>query len=40
VDVFAKRVGCSDIVELEAGHCAMISHPQELADVLNEIHSR
>ena len=40
VDVLAKRVGCSDIVELEAGHYAMISHPQELADVLNEIHSR
>jgi pimeloyl-ACP methyl ester carboxylesterase len=39
-EVLAKRVECSDIVELDAGHFAMITHPQELADKLNEIHSR
>jgi len=40
VELLADRVGCADIVELDSGHMAMISHPRQLADVLNEIHSR
>jgi hypothetical protein len=34
-DVMADRAGCTDIVELDSGHLAMITHPQQLADVLN-----
>ena len=37
-DVMAERAGCADIVELDSGHVAMISHLQQLADMLNQIH--
>ena len=40
VDVLARRVGCNDVIEMASDHFAMITHPAELADVLNEIHSR
>ncbi len=38
-DVLAERAGCTNIVELEAGHLAMITHPEELAGVLNQLTS-
>ena len=38
-DAFAERAGCSNTVELEAGHLAMITHPEELAGVLNQLNS-
>ena len=31
------NLGTAEIVDLEAGHMAMISHPHELADVLNRL---
>jgi pimeloyl-ACP methyl ester carboxylesterase len=40
VDVLAQRVGCTDIVELDTQHFAMITEPRALADLLNEIHAR
>jgi pimeloyl-ACP methyl ester carboxylesterase len=39
-EVFAARAGCTDFVELDTGHLSMITHPHELANLLNEIHSR
>lgn len=36
--VFAERAGCTDVVEMDTGHFAMITHPRELADVLNSLH--
>jgi pimeloyl-ACP methyl ester carboxylesterase len=39
-DVMAERTACTEIIELDSGHMAMISHPQELADVLAAIRSR
>jgi pimeloyl-ACP methyl ester carboxylesterase len=39
-EVFAARVGCRDVVELDTGHFPMITHPHELASLINEIHSR
>jgi pimeloyl-ACP methyl ester carboxylesterase len=36
--VFAERAGCTNTIELDAGHFAMITHPRELADVLNNLH--
>jgi pimeloyl-ACP methyl ester carboxylesterase len=38
-DEMAKRAGCADVIELDSGHMAMISHPAELATVLNQIHA-
>jgi pimeloyl-ACP methyl ester carboxylesterase len=38
-DAYAERTGCTKVVELDAGHFAMITHPSELADVLNEVHA-
>ena len=38
-DAYAERTGCTDVVELNSGHFAMITHPQELADALNQIHA-
>ena len=38
-DIYAERVDCPEVVELDTGHFAMITHPQELADVLNQIHA-
>jgi pimeloyl-ACP methyl ester carboxylesterase len=38
-DAYAERTGCTQVVELDTGHLAMITHPQELADVLNQIHA-
>jgi pimeloyl-ACP methyl ester carboxylesterase len=38
-EVMAARAGCTDIVELDSGHMAMISHPAELAAILNRVHS-
>jgi pimeloyl-ACP methyl ester carboxylesterase len=35
----ARRTGCVDVVEIDSGHMAMISHPQELAAALNAIHA-
>ena len=35
----ADRAGCTDIVPLDSGHMAMISHPAELAAILNPIHA-
>jgi pimeloyl-ACP methyl ester carboxylesterase len=35
---FASRTGCTDIIDVESGHMAMISHPHQLAAVLNRIH--
>jgi pimeloyl-ACP methyl ester carboxylesterase len=37
-DIYAERAGCTKVVELDTGHFAMITHPSELADVLNEVH--
>lgn len=37
-DVYAQRAGCARSVELDTGHFAMITHPVELAAVLNRIH--
>jgi pimeloyl-ACP methyl ester carboxylesterase len=37
-DKMAARAGCGDVVEIDSGHMAMISHPAELAAALNEIH--
>jgi pimeloyl-ACP methyl ester carboxylesterase len=39
-DVMAARAGCSELVDVDSGHMAMISHPQELAGALDLIHSR
>ena len=36
-DVYAERTGCTEVVELDTGHFAMITHPQRLADALNQI---
>jgi pimeloyl-ACP methyl ester carboxylesterase len=36
-DAYAQRTGCTKIVELDTGHFAMITHPRELADVLNHL---
>jgi pimeloyl-ACP methyl ester carboxylesterase len=38
-DVMARRAGCDRVVELDSGHTAMISHPVELARLLNEVHA-
>ena len=38
-DLMAERTACSEVLELDSGHLAMISHPQQLADRLNKIHS-
>ncbi len=32
--VFLKNINCTDIIELDSGHAAMISHPKELAEIL------
>ncbi len=34
----AERAGCTELVPIDSGHMAMISHPEELAAVLNAIH--
>jgi pimeloyl-ACP methyl ester carboxylesterase len=38
-DILAERAGCTDVVELDSGHFAMITHPQQLADVLDQLNS-
>jgi pimeloyl-ACP methyl ester carboxylesterase len=38
-DAYAERTGCTEVVELDTGHFAMITDPQEFADVLNRIHA-
>jgi pimeloyl-ACP methyl ester carboxylesterase len=38
-DEMAKRAGCAEVIELDSGHMAMISHPVELAAILNQIHA-
>jgi pimeloyl-ACP methyl ester carboxylesterase len=37
--VMAERAGCGRVVELGAGHLAMISRPEELAAILNNVHA-
>lgn len=39
-DEFARRSGCESIVDLDAGHMAMISRPDALAGILNQIHGQ
>jgi pimeloyl-ACP methyl ester carboxylesterase len=38
-DEMARRARCDDVVDLDSGHMAMISHPVELAAALNRIHA-
>jgi pimeloyl-ACP methyl ester carboxylesterase len=33
----ALRAGCVDVVEIDSGHMAMVSHPRDLARVINAI---
>lgn len=35
--VFAERAGCTNVVEMDTGHFAMITHPREVAGVLNSL---
>jgi pimeloyl-ACP methyl ester carboxylesterase len=37
-DIMAQRARCADMVEVDSGHMVMISHPAELATVLNHVH--
>ena len=39
-DEMAARLPRAEVVELDAGHMAMISAPERLAAILNEIHER
>jgi pimeloyl-ACP methyl ester carboxylesterase len=38
VDALAALTGCQQVIEMDAGHFAMITHPHEFASVLNGIH--
>lgn len=38
-DTYADRTGCTSVVELDTGHFAMITHPAQLAKVLNQAHA-
>jgi pimeloyl-ACP methyl ester carboxylesterase len=38
-DEMAGRAGCTETVDLDSGHMAMVSHPRELAEILNRIHA-
>jgi pimeloyl-ACP methyl ester carboxylesterase len=35
----ARRTGCQEVIDLSSGHMAMISHPEELAAILNRVHA-
>jgi pimeloyl-ACP methyl ester carboxylesterase len=35
----ARRTGCDEVVDIDSGHMAMISHPRELAAALNAVHA-
>jgi pimeloyl-ACP methyl ester carboxylesterase len=37
-DAMARRAGCRHVVAIDSGHAAMISHPVELAAVLDAVH--
>jgi pimeloyl-ACP methyl ester carboxylesterase len=39
-DHFIANIGGAEVVELDAGHMAMISRPRELAEILNAIAAR
>jgi hypothetical protein len=36
-DGFVDNIGGAEVVELDAGHMAMISRPEELAAILNAV---
>jgi pimeloyl-ACP methyl ester carboxylesterase len=36
-DEMARRTGCDQVIDLSSGHMAMISHPEELAAILNRV---
>ncbi len=38
-DEMAARAGCGEVIEVDSGHLAMVSHPEQLAAVLNAIHA-
>ena len=38
-DEMAARAGCGEVIEVDSGHMAMVSHPEQLAAVLNAIHA-
>jgi pimeloyl-ACP methyl ester carboxylesterase len=38
-DEMARRAGCDQVIDLSSGHMAMISHPAELAAILNRVHA-
>jgi pimeloyl-ACP methyl ester carboxylesterase len=38
-DAIAARADCTEVIELDSGHMAMISHPNELASILNRINA-
>jgi pimeloyl-ACP methyl ester carboxylesterase len=38
-DKMAARAGCGDVIEIDSGHMAMVSHPSELSAALNRIHA-
>jgi pimeloyl-ACP methyl ester carboxylesterase len=39
-DEMAARAGCAEVVEIDSGHVAMISHPAQLAAALNAVHAK
>ena len=38
-DEMAARAGCREVVEIDCGHMAMITRPDDLAGILNRIHT-
>ena len=38
-DEMAARAGCREVVEIDCGHMAMITRPDDLAGILNRIHA-
>jgi pimeloyl-ACP methyl ester carboxylesterase len=39
-DEMAARAGCGEVLDIDSGHVAMISHPEQLAAALNAVHAR
>jgi pimeloyl-ACP methyl ester carboxylesterase len=39
-DEMAARAGCGEVLDIDSGHLAMISHPEQLAAALNAVHAR